>query len=120
MKGFGKGVAALLVVLVLIVIVALAWPRGPAGFTGVKVLAQSGVEWRVSYRVNIVQLGEIVTVEGSGNRDIPVECREGARLQVELDVFGGDTATVEIWSRGQLRERATSSPTGGTVASADC
>lgn len=120
-KGIGKGAAALAVVLLLIAIVALVWPRGPAGFTGVKVLAEPDVEWRVSYRVNTaLGLGEIITVEGSGNRDLPVACREGNKLQVELDVFGGDAATVEIWSNGQLRERFTSSPTGGEVGVAEC
>ena len=120
-KSVGKGLAALIAVLLLIAIVALAWPRGPAGFTGVKVLAGSTVDWRVSYRVNTASgLGEITTVEDSGNRDIPVACREGNKLQVELDVFGGDTATVEIWSNGQTRTRFTSSPTGGQVGVAEC
>lgn len=127
-RGKGKGMAVFLVVLLLIAIVALAWPRGPAGpagFTGVKTLAEPNVDWEVNYRVNSGgRLGEIVRVQGTGNRDTSVQCPEGARIQVELNVFGamaqGKTATVEIWSRGQLRERATSSPTGGTVTFADC
>ena len=111
-----KGVVVVMIAITIGIVLAFIviyepWAGSPVlgdGFTGVKVYADSGVNWNGQYWVHHDSDIRSASFSGSGNNEYTIVCPSGYTMQVTISVGQSSTSydlAAESWVRGELRER---------------